>query len=183
MPELPAEELELAQADYKAGKGHLKSENLAQAASAFHNALIGFEKAEDATGIAKASDKLGDICGRKGEHRAAIAYYQRAFTICEHSGDTAGLLSLRGKLADCYRRAGERDQAITIYLDMLDTYCKVFDPGGAIDVLTTLAAIYEEAGERSKVADAYRTAASIQANFGNTAKAEELLRKASLFAG
>ncbi len=58
----PQEIEDPAQTDYNKGKELRQAGDDAQAASCFHNALIGFEQNGDEKGVANASDQLGDIC-------------------------------------------------------------------------------------------------------------------------
>ena len=81
------EEKTQAQQDYEAGQEFLKDEDIAQAANAFHNALIGFEQEENEHGIANASDKLGDICSERGETEKALEHFDRAYTLCTKNFD------------------------------------------------------------------------------------------------
>ena len=80
----PQEVEDPAQTDYNKGKELRQAEDDAQAASCFHNALIGFEQNGDDKGVANASDQLGDICAAREEHEKAIGHYQKAYDICDN---------------------------------------------------------------------------------------------------
>ncbi len=167
-----------AQVDYDKGKEFLEAGDAALAASAFHNALIGFEQDKDDKGIANASDRLGDICIDRGEYSQAIPLYKRAFSICENHEDPSSKLALRKKIAAAHRSLKQYDEAIGIYLDIIDTYGGYNNPAGAVEHLETLAEVFLEMDAGEKAADAYRTAASIHANFNHTRHAKELMDKA-----
>ena len=88
------------------------------------------------------------------------------------------LLALSHQLIQVYRGQGEFKKAKEICLDLLDRYHDNNDPRGTVDVLEKMAEIYLEAGDAAQAADAYRTIASIHANFKHKNIAEGYLRKA-----
>ncbi|MCA1764921.1 MAG: tetratricopeptide repeat protein [Desulfobulbaceae bacterium] len=168
-----------AQQDYEAGQEFLKNGDVAQAANAFHNALIGFERENNENGIANASDKLIDICGDRGETEKALKHLERAYAICSKHSDRFSLFSLERKKAGLIHQSGNLDQAIAHYLDILDEYSALHNPQGSVETLETLADIYLKKGEKAKAADAYRLAASIHQSFKHKQHAEEFLVKAT----
>ncbi len=64
-------------------------------------------------------------------------------------------------------------------LDLLDAYQKNNDPQNSVTVLEQMAEIYLASGEKLRAADAYKTAASIHANFNHMTMAESLREKAA----
>jgi tetratricopeptide (TPR) repeat protein len=168
-----------AQQDYEAGQEFLKDNDVAQAANAFHNALIGFEKDGDENGVANASDKLADICAELGDSEKALDHLERAYNICDKHSDRFSLFSLERKKAKIIHQSGDLDKAIDLYLDVLDEFSALRNPQGSVDTLETMAEIYIEKGEKEKAADAYRMAASIHKSFKHPAQVEELMAKAA----
>ena len=166
------------QADYDKGKELLGKDELAQAAVALHNALLGYEQKEDQQGIANASNQMGHVCLARKEYDQALKHYSRAWEICEKLHDPMSLLALSNQLILVYRGQGEFQKAKGICLDLLDRYHANNDPRGTVDVLEKMAEIYLEAGDPAKAADAYRTIASIHANFKHKNIAEGYMRKA-----
>ena len=172
------EEKTQAQQDYEAGQKFLKDEDIAQAANAFHNALIGFEQEENENGIANASDKLGDICSEQGETEKALEHFDRAYTLCTKNFDRFSLFVLEKKKAGLIYKSGDLDKALELYLDVLDEYSALRNPEGSVETLETLADIYLKQGKKAKAADSYRMAASIHKNFKHDKYAEEFEAKA-----
>ncbi|MEN8142309.1 MAG: tetratricopeptide repeat protein [Thermodesulfobacteriota bacterium] len=177
------EEKSQAQQDYEAGQEFLKDEDIAQAANAFHNALIGFEQEENENGIANASDKLGDICSEKGETEKALAHFDRAYTLCSKNFDRFSLFVLERKKAELIYKSGDLDKALELYLDVLDEYSALRNPEGSVETLEILAKIYLKQGEKAKAADSYRMAASIHKDFKHVQHAEEFEAKAAAAEG
>lgn len=167
-----------AQLDYESGQEFLKNKETAQAANAFHNALIGYEQEDNEIGVANASDKLGDICDAKGDTTAALEHYDRCYTVCQKHADRLSLFSIEKKKAKIMHNSGELDKAIALYLDILAEYGTLRNPQGSVDTLEILAGIYLTKGERTKAADAYRMVASIHKNFKHKRHAEEYEEKA-----
>lgn len=167
-----------AQADYEAGKNFLGNGDMAQAANAFHNALIGFEQSNNEEGVANANSKLAEVCVAHNEFDKALAHLQKAFDICQRHDDLASLLMLRKEIAKCHRGLQQFDKAINLYLDMLDIHEKLDNPGSAVDVLVLMAETYNEMGDLANAVDAYKTAASIHTNFKHTRHAQKLLDEA-----
>lgn len=172
------EEKSRAQQDYELGQEFLNNHDIAQAANAFHNALVGYEQENEENGIANASDKLGDICAERGDFEKALQHYDKAYAICEKHSDRFSLFSIEKKKAKLMRDANEYDKAITLYLGVLDEYSALRNPQGSVDTLETLAEIYLKNGDKAKAADSYRMAATIHQNFKHKKHAEELLQKA-----
>jgi tetratricopeptide (TPR) repeat protein len=173
------EEKNQAQLDYEAGQEFLKNLEPAQAANAFHNALIAFELEGNENGVANAADKLGDICATRGDVETALSHYDRAYAICQKHRDRFSLFSIEKKKAKLMYDAKDYDQAIRLYADVLDEYSALRNPQGSVETLETLADIYLAKGDKSKAADSYRTAASIHQNFRHSRHAEKLRQKAA----
>ena len=172
-----------AQLDYDEGRGYVERGEAALAAVALHNALKGFEEENNREGIANASNQLGHACLLREEFDKAIIHYKKAWEVCEELGDHISLLSVAKKLADAHKGLGEYRQALDLCLDLLDNYQKNNDPQNSVDMLERMADIYVAAGENLRAADAYKTAASIHANFNHTAMAESLREKAAELVG
>ncbi len=166
------------QADYEKGKELLGKEELAQAAVALHNALVGYQEREDQQGIANASNQMGHVCLARKDYDQALKHYNRAWEICEKLHDPMSLLALSHQLILVCQGQGEFKKAKGICLDLLDRYHDNNDPRGTVDVLEKMAGIYLEAGDAAQAADVYRTIASIHANFKHKNIAEGYLRKA-----
>jgi tetratricopeptide (TPR) repeat protein len=166
------------QADYEQGKDLLQKEELSQAAVALHNALLGYQQREDQSGIANASNQMGHVCLAKKDYDQALSHYSRAWEICEKLHDPMSMLALSNQFVLVYRGQGQFKKAIGICLDLLEKYHDNNDPQGTVAVLEQMTEIYLEAGEQAKAADAYRTIASIHANFKHKNIAEGYLQKA-----
>ncbi|RZW26013.1 MAG: tetratricopeptide repeat protein [Desulfobulbaceae bacterium] len=168
-----------AQMDYDEGRGYVERGEAALAAVALHNALRGFEEENNREGVANASNQLGHACLIREEFGKAVIHYKKAWKICEELGDHFSLLSLAKTLAEAHKGAGEYRQALDLCLDLLDSYQKNNDPKNSVEVLEQMAEIYMAAGENLRAADAYKTAASIHANYNHSTKAESLREKAA----
>lgn len=173
------EEKSQAQLDYEAGQEFLKNLEPAQAANAFHNALIAFELEGNENGIANAADKLGDICATRGDVATALIHYDRAYAICQKHSDRFSLFAIEKKKAKLMYDAKDYDQAIRLYSEVLDEYGALRNPQGSVDTLETLAEIYLTKGDKSRAADAYRTVAAIHKSFKHSRHAEKFLEKAA----
>ena len=174
----PREAEDPARADYNKGKELRAAGDEAQAASFFHNALVGFEQNGDDQGVANASDQLGDICAARQNHEKAIAHYQRAYAICDKENDMFSLIALQKKMGAAQRALKQYDKAVNIYLNVIDIYAGYNNPAGTVNVMEELAKLYLEMGERQKSADTYRTIASIHKNFKHNIQAQEFMDKA-----
>ena len=174
----PQEEKDPAQADYDQGKELLQAGDEVQAASCFHNALIGYEQSSNGNGIANASDQLGDICAARNEHEKAIKFYNRAYDICDKENDMFSLIALQKKLVVSRKALKQYDKAIKIYLNVIDIYSGYNNPAGTVAMMEELAKFYLDIGERQKSADTYRTIASIHKNFKHSLQAKEFTNKA-----
>ncbi len=174
----PREAEDPARADYNKGKELRAAGDEAQAASFFHNALVGFEQKGDDQGVANASVQLGDICAARQNHEKAIAHYQRAYTICDKENDMFSLIALQKKMGAAQRALKQYDKAVNIYLNVIDIYAGYNNPAGTVNVMEELAKLYLEMGERQKSADTYRTIASIHKNFKHNRQAQEFMDKA-----
>lgn len=154
-----------AQQDYEKGQEYLKKQELGQAAASFHNALLGFEEGTEENGVANAADKLGDICLEKGEFAMALAYFDRAYAICQKHSDRFSLFSLERKKARVFNESGDYAKAIDAYVEIIDEFNALRDPRGAVETLETLAELYLKLTEKAKAADCYRTIAAIHKNY------------------
>jgi hypothetical protein len=83
------------------------------------------------------------------------------------------------QLAETHRGLKQFRQALDICLDLLDSYQRNNDPKNSVEILERMAQIYIDANEPEKGADAFKTAASIHANFGHKKLADELRKKAA----
>ncbi|MBU0960719.1 MAG: tetratricopeptide repeat protein [Proteobacteria bacterium] len=166
------------QAEYDDGKEFLQKNELSQAAIAFHNALRGFEEKNNQDGIANASNQLGNVCLEKGEFEKALQYYQRTWEICDRFDDPMSLLALSKQLVAVYRGLGDHKMALQSCLDMLETYHLNNNPQGTVETMESMVEIYLDQGEKKKAADAFRTIASIHANYNHKNIAESFLNKA-----
>lgn len=175
----PNQEKSQAQLDYDEGRGYVERGEAALAAVSLHNALRGFEEENNREGIANASNQLGHACLLRNEYDKAVVHYRKAWEICEELGDHVSLLTLAKQLAEAHKGRGEYRQALDLCLDLLDTYQKNNDPQNSVDMLERMADIYIAAGENERAADAYKTAASIHANFNHSSIADSLKKKAA----
>ncbi|MBU4229079.1 MAG: tetratricopeptide repeat protein [Desulfurivibrionaceae bacterium] len=168
-----------AQLDYEAGQEFLKNLEPAQAANAFHNALIAFELEGNEIGVANAADKLGDICAARGDVAMAMTHYDRTYAICQKHSDRFSLFSIEKKKAKLMYDAKDYEQAIRLYSEVLDEYGALRNPQGSVDTLEILAEIYLAKGNTERAADAYRTVAAIHKSFKHSRHAEKFLEKAA----
>jgi tetratricopeptide (TPR) repeat protein len=166
------------QADYEKGKEFLQKNELAQAAVALHNALVGFEEKGDQNGIANASNQMGNLCLARKDYEQALKHFQRAWDICEGQHDAMSLLALSNQLVAVYKGQGQFERAVSICLDLIGKYQDNNDPRGTVEVMERMAEIYIEAGERGKAADTYRTIGAIHANFKHKNIADGYILKA-----
>jgi len=167
------------QEDFRKGKEHLQRNELSQAAAAFHNALVSYEEKGDDPGIANASNQMGHVCLAGQDFDQALKHYDRAWAICEKLGDMMSLLALSNQYVQVFRGKGDYTKAISLCLDILDKHFDNNDPQGAVSILEQMAEIYLEEGNKEKAADAYRTIASIHANFKHKNIAESFQEKAN----
>jgi tetratricopeptide (TPR) repeat protein len=167
------------QMDFDKGKQHLERSELAQAAAAFHNALLGYEERGDDAGIANASNQMGHVCLAKKDYEQAIINYDRAWKICEKLGDQMSLLALSNQYVQIFCGQGNFTKAVSLCLDILNKHFDNNNPQGAVAVLEQMADIYQMAGNKEKAADAYRTIASIHSNFKHKDIAQNFLNKAA----
>ena len=167
------------QAEYDDGKEFLQNKEVAQAALAFHNALLGFEEKNNQDGIANASNQLGNICLEKAEYEKALKHYQRAWEICERFDDPMSLLALSKQLIAVHQGLGDYKEALRICIDMLESYDMNNNPQGTVETMESMAGIYLEQGDKGRAADAFRTIASIHANYKHKNIAEKYQAKAN----
>lgn len=165
-------------AEYEEGKAFLENKNYGQAAVALHNALVGFEEKADESGVANASNQLGDVCVAREEFDTALTHYQRTLEICEKSNDRMSILSVMAKMVDANRGLEKYDVAVTLSFEILDLYRDNRDPQGTVETLERMADIYIAKGEKLKAADAYRTVSSIHKNFKHGNIATKFIEKA-----
>ena len=168
-----------AQLDYEEGRGYVERGEAALAAVALHNALRGFEEEDNREGMANASNQLGHACLLKEDFEKAVIHYKKTWEICEELEDHISLLTVAKHLADAHKGLGEYRQALDLCLDLLDAYQKNNDPQNSVTVLEQMAEIYLASGEKLRATDAYKTAASIHANFNHMTMAESLREKAA----
>ena len=169
-----------AQAQYEEGKDFLEKKELAQAALAFHNALLAFEEKNDQNGIANAANQLGHVCLERQDYEMALKHYQRAWDICEKQDDPMSLIALSQKLVLVRQGLKQYPEAVKLCLDMLESYNLNNNPQGAVDTLERLAGVYLEAGDIAKAADGYRTISSIHAKYKHKNIAERFMEKAQV---
>lgn len=172
-------ELSQAETDYEKGKVLLEKGEAAQAAAAFHNALLSFEEEKNERGVARAADQLGDVCLQCKDLAAARKHFLRGLAICEELKDHHSVLLLKRKLVAIARAQEDHGAAVALYHELLDIYNDNNNPAGAVQALEELAEVYVKRGEDSRGADAYRTAAAIHANFKHRRHAEDLLARAA----
>jgi tetratricopeptide (TPR) repeat protein len=165
-------------AEYEEGKSFLENKDYGQAAVALHNALVGFEEKADESGVANASNQLGDVCVAREEFDTALSHYQRTLEICEKSNDRMSILSVMAKMVDANRGLEKYDVAVTLSFEILDLYRDNRDPQGTVETLERMADIYIAKGEKLKAADAYRTISSIHKNFKHDNIATKFIEKA-----
>ncbi len=168
-----------AQMDYEEGRGYVERGEAALAAVSLHNALRGFEEENNKEGMANAFNQLGHACLLREEFDKAVIHYKKTWEICEELGDDISLLSVAKQLAEAHRGAGEYRQALDLCLDLLDSYQRNNDPKNSVEVLEQMAEIYVDSGEKQRASDAYKTAASIHANFKHSNMAKSLREKAA----
>ena len=168
-----------AQLDYEEGRGYVERGEAALAAVSLHNALRGFEQENNQEGIANAANQLGHACLLRKEFSKAVVYYKKAWEICEELEDHISLPSLAKQLVEAHRGLGEYRQALDLCLDLLDNYQRNNDPQRSVDILERMAEIYVDTGDNLRAADAYKTAASIHANFKHAKIADSLRKKAA----
>lgn len=177
----PVEEqkpLDPAQAQYEEGKEFLKKQEIAQAALAFHNALLAFEEVGNESGVANASNQLGQICLQRQEFETALKHFQRAWGICEKQNDSMSLLALSGHLAAVHQGLKQFPEALRFCLDMIDSYHLNNNPQGVVESLEKMVGVYLASGDKLKAADGYRTIASIHARYKHKNIAERFIEKA-----
>lgn len=167
-----------AKEEFDRGCQFMENHDLAQAANAFHNALLDYKERSDDKGIANTSDKLADVCLQRGDHAKALPHLERAMTICEAANDDFSITALRKKFAGAYDGMGEHSKALEVYLVLLETYKAFGDPGSAVRTLEAMSKSYLAVNDREKAADALRTAAGIHLSFKHTRHAAELEARA-----
>ena len=167
-----------AEIDYAEGRGYVERGESALAAVSLHNALRGFEEADNKEGIANASNQLGHTCMQRNEFETALKHYRRAWGICEALNDQMSLQSLSRQFVDAYKGLGEYRKSLDVCLELIDEYQNNNDPRGTVEVMEKMAEVYLAAGESSKAADTYETVASIHANFKHHKIAESFRSKA-----
>jgi tetratricopeptide (TPR) repeat protein len=172
-----------AQIDYEEGRGYVERGESALAALALHNALRGFEEENNRAGMANASNQLGHACLLRQDYDKALVHYRKTYELCEELNDPVSLLTVSKQLAETHRGLKEYRQALDICLDLLDSYQKNNDPKNSVEILERMAEVYIDANELEKAADAYKTAASIHANFGHKNLADALKKKAASLLG
>jgi tetratricopeptide (TPR) repeat protein len=178
-PAEPVDDRSQAQKDYEEGRGYVERDEATLAAVALHNALRGFEEEENQAGIANTSNQFGHACLMKKEYDKALVHYQRAWEICESLDDPMSLLAIARQLVETHKGLEDYAKAVELCFYLLDAYQRNNDPKNSVDVLDSLAEVYIASGELEKAADAYKTAASIHANFRHEKIAEQYRQKAA----
>ncbi|HFQ81238.1 MAG TPA: tetratricopeptide repeat protein [Desulfobacterales bacterium] len=159
------EEKSQAQQDYEQGMAFLNDKESAQAAAAFHNALLGFEQDNDEKGMANASMQLADICLGNENYEQALKHCASAEAICASSKDTFSLICIKEKKAKIYSQWSKYSEAIKLYIELVDDYNKTRNPQGTVNSLETLAELYLQINDKEKAADSYNTIANIHKSF------------------
>ncbi len=154
-----------SQKDYEQGIKFNETNDISQAAAAFHNALLGFEQENDENGVANASMRLADICIEKDEFEKALKYCDKAHEICSKKSDRFSILTITAKQAVIYGKWDKFDQAIPIYIELIDEYNATRNPQATVDSLEALADLYIKTNNKDKAADCYKTIASIHKSF------------------
>ncbi len=154
-----------AQQDYERGMAFLNDKESAQAAAAFHNALLGFEQDNDEKGVANASMQLADICLDREEFEQALQHCATADKICAAPEDTFSIICIKEKKAKIYSQWPKYDKAIGLYIELVEDYNKTRNPQGTVNSLETLAELYLKVNDKEKAADSYNTIASIHKSF------------------
>ncbi len=154
-----------AQQDYERGMAFLNDKEAAQAAAAFHNALLGFEQDNDEKGVANASMQLADICLVRGEFEPALQHCATADKICAASEDTFSIICIKEKKAKIYNQWSKYDKAIGLYIELVEDYNETRNPQGTVNSLETLAELYLKVNDKKKAADSYNTIARIHKSF------------------
>ncbi|NTV15145.1 MAG: tetratricopeptide repeat protein [Desulfobulbaceae bacterium] len=167
-----------AKEEFDRGCQFVENHDLAQAANAFHNALLDYKELRDDKGIANASDKLADVCLERGDFAKALPHLERAMAICEAANDDFSMTALRKKFARAYDGMGEHNKALEVNMVLLETYKAFGDPGSAVRTLETMAKSYLAMNDRERAADALHTAADIHLSFKHTRHASELKNQA-----
>ncbi len=169
---------EQAKADYKTGQDFLVKGDTSLAAHAFHNAMLGFQECGDLHGVANAADKLADICMDRQEFAQSLQHIETAYNICEKEEDQQSTISLRQKIAAAKTGMKKYDEALEIYFDLIDHFRGSLNPKGTVETMEKVAEVYLIQGNNTGAADAYRTIASIHANFKHKKVAQEFYDKA-----
>ena len=177
-PRDPSKISDPAKEEFDRGCQFMENHDLAQAANAFHNALLDYRERRDDKGIAKASDKLAEVCLERGEFAKALPHLEKAMAICEAANDDLSMTALRKKYASAYAGNGEHGKAIEVNLLLLETYKTFGDPGSAVRTLEAIAKSHLALDAREKAAEALRTAAAIHLSFKHTRHAAELTTRA-----
>lgn len=177
-PRDPSKISDPAKEEFDRGCQFMENHDLSQAANSFHNALLDYKERGDDKGIANASDRLADVCLKKGDYARALPHLERAMAICEAANDDLSITALRKKYARAYDGIGEYGKALEVYLHLLETYKTFGDPGSAVRTLEAMSKTYLAMNERDKAADALFAAAGIHQSFKHSRHAAELEAKA-----
>jgi predicted ATPase len=60
-------------------------------------------------------ERLGDLCGLRGQRETALAHYEAVLRACETGGDRPGEARMQRKIGRLHWDAGERDRALACY--------------------------------------------------------------------
>lgn len=165
--------------DYNEGLDYIKTNELAMAANSLHNALKGWEEEGDLHGVANASDKLGDICAKRGDYEKALAHYDRSYKICTDDFDRFSLFAIEKKKANIFVMMERYDEAIDLYWEIFDEYTGNRDPRGVVQTLEIMADIMIKTGDKAKAAECYQLIAKTHRNFKHPDEAAEYDAKAA----
>ncbi len=177
-PEIEKEEEKTqAQQDFEQGMAFLNDKEAAQAAAAFHNAILGYEKDKDDNGIANACMRLADICLGNQDFVKALEFCKRANDICSAGNDTFSLICIKETKAKIYSQWQKFDKAIALYSELVEDYNITRNPQGTVNSLETMAELYLKDDEKEKAADCYKTIASIHKSFKHVTYYKRYLKK------
>jgi len=177
-PEIKNEEEKTqAQQDFEQGMAFLNDKESAQAAAAFHNAILGYEKDKDDNGVANACMRLADICLENQDFDKALEFCKRANDICSTANDTFSLICIKETKAKIYSQWQKFDKAIALYSELVEDYNITRNPQGTVNSLETMADLYLKDDEKEKAADCYKTIASIHKSFKHVTYYKRYLKK------
>ena len=167
-----------ARKDFNEGIDFIKNKEVAMAANAFHNAMIGWEEDGDLHGVANASDQLGDICDQREKYKEALSHYDRAYKICTDDFDRFSLFALEKKKAHIFVKMKHYDEALDLYWEIFDEYSGNRDPKGITETLEIMADLFLKISNKDKAVDCYKLIAKTHRNFKHPKESAEWYEKA-----